>query len=72
MSDEQSKLAQLCILTDSDLDAIDLEARHTFLVHRTSVRGQIFTAADSWDSHVAWATAALIRKRLLECEASSM
>lgn len=67
-SKEIEALAQLCVLTDDDFEAIDLEARRTFLIHHTSVRGQIFTAADSWDSHVAWATAALIRKRILASE----
>lgn len=61
-------LVRLCVLTDEDLDAIDLEARRTFLIHRTGVRGQQLTAADSWDSHVAWATAALIQKRLMQDE----
>ena len=59
-------ISSALIITDEDLDAIDTEARRTWMIHRTGVRGQMFTAADSWDSHVAWATAALIRKRLLE------
>ena len=64
LSDIESAL----VITDEDLDAIDTEARRSWMIHRTGVRGQMFTAADSWESHVAGATVALIRKRLIDSE----
>ncbi|MBR8434785.1 hypothetical protein KDW37_28890 [Burkholderia cenocepacia] len=53
-------------ISDEDLDAIDTIARESYRRHKSGVRGQLITSGDSWDSHVAWATA-----KLLDARASS-
>jgi hypothetical protein len=50
-------------ISDEDLDAIDITARATFKRHQSGVRGQQVSASDSWDSHIVWATAALLAAR---------
>jgi len=41
---------------DKMYEQIDAWARHSYMRHKYSVRGQVITRADSEDSHIIWAT----------------
>lgn len=41
---------------DRMFEEIDQMARESYKRHHSSTRGQMLVRADSWDSHVVWAT----------------
>lgn len=55
--------AQAFTISEEDFEAIDAVARKSYRRNQLSCKGQQVDRADSWDSHVIWATTALLRDR---------